>query len=202
MTYPNDDGLSDFGDEEPNGGDDAYDEEEDEDADDTCVPMFPTLLLEILNEQDDIEIDLDDVRTLATLIFETAGVTAGRVEIVVATDDVVHELNRQFLQHDYPTDVISFAMESQLETGYLEGTVVVSGPMAVSRAPEFGTSSETECMLYIAHGLLHLVGHDDADAEDRQIMRRREREVLLAVGYNLTGTDHDPDAHTDDILRN
>ncbi|MGL4943599.1 MAG: rRNA maturation RNase YbeY [Thermoguttaceae bacterium] len=163
---------------------------------------FPSLLLEVLDEQEDVELDLDDVRTLSLSILETAGVTAGRIEVVIATDEMVHELNRQFLQHDYPTDVISFAIEADLSAGYLEGSVIVSGEMARSRAPEFGTSPATECMLYIVHGLLHLVGFDDHDPEERYIMRRREREVLLTIGIDLTGTHYDQDAQAEEVLRN
>ena len=61
---------------------------------------------------------------------------AVQVSIAVVDDPTIHELNRRFLQHDYPTDVLSFVLEQQ--DGRLEGEVIVSTDTAVAQAGEYG----------------------------------------------------------------
>ena len=53
---------------------------------------------------------------------------------------------------------------------------------AIHEAPQYGWSAQEEMLLYVVHGMLHLVGEDDRTARQRAEMQRREREVLLALG--------------------
>ena len=86
---------------------------------------------------------------------------------IVLTDDAqLHELNREYLGVDAPTDVLSFpAAESDPETGtpYL-GDILISIPRAKQQAEAAGHSVEDEVQLLVVHGTLHLLGHDHAMA--------------------------------------
>ncbi len=91
----------------------------------------------------------------------------------------VHALNRDFLGHDYPTDVVSFPLEEgAVAERVVDGEVYVDLDTAAERAPEFGASFEDEATRYALHGLLHLMGHDDATDAERQAMRALEDRYL------------------------
>ncbi|EMI43838.1 rRNA maturation RNase YbeY [Rhodopirellula sp. SWK7] len=99
-----------------------------------------------------------------------------RIGVRVTDDATIHEINRDFLQHDYPTDVISFPYE--LQPPMVEGELVVSIDTAENEAADAGWSVAQELLLYVIHGTLHLVGFDDTDDESRKEMREAERKAL------------------------
>ena len=104
----------------------------------------------------------------------------GEIGIRVTTDASIHQINRDHLGHDYPTDVISFPYAANRP--HIEGELVVSVDTAAERANELGWSVDHELLLYVVHGTLHITGMDDHEPQDRLAMRRAEREVMLELG--------------------
>lgn len=106
---------------------------------------------------------------------------------IVLTDDAqLHELNREYLGVDAPTDVLSFpASESDPETGtpYL-GDILISIPRAKKQAEAAGHSVEDEVQLLVVHGTLHLLGHDHAGAEEKARMWKAQSEVMSGLGLS------------------
>jgi probable rRNA maturation factor len=106
---------------------------------------------------------------------------------IVLTDDAqLHELNREFLGVDAPTDVLSFpADEEDPETGapYL-GDILISIPRATQQAEAAGHSVEAETQLLVVHGTLHLLGHDHAEAEEKARMWKTQSEVMSTLGLS------------------
>jgi probable rRNA maturation factor len=106
---------------------------------------------------------------------------------IVLTDDAqLHELNREFLGMDAPTDVLSFpASESDPETGtpYL-GDILISIPRAAQQAQAAGHTVEAEVQLLVVHGTLHLMGYDHAEAEEKAPMWSAQAEVLSRLGLS------------------
>jgi len=101
------------------------------------------------------------------------------LSVVLADRATVHALNREWLGHDNPTDVVSFPLDEEAAAeGVIEGEVYVDLDTAAERAPEFGGAFEEEALRYVVHGLLHLVGHDDATDADRARMRALEDRYL------------------------
>ncbi len=145
--------------------------------------------VEIANEQSACAIDEPLICRAVSEILAGEGITVGQVSVAVVDDPTIHELNRRHLEHDYPTDVISFVLESR--EGYLDGEVVVSADTACTVATELGWPAENELLLYVVHGTLHLVGYDDQSESDREEMRNRERHYLARFG--LVPPWHDPD---------
>ena len=93
---------------------------------------------------------------------------------MAAVDDrTIHQLNRRYLDHDYPTDVLSFVLEEG--PGTVEGEIIVSGDTAAASAPGYGWPAQDELLLYVIHGMLHLVGYDDKSPADAARMRQAER---------------------------
>ena len=115
-------------------------------------------------------------------ILAEAGVTNGKFEIDVISDETIHAANAAWLEHDYPTDVLAFEMDRDEGVHKLEGNILVSAETAAARAPEFGWGTFEELMLYIIHGTLHLVGFDDHEGGDAAAMRQKENEALAVVG--------------------
>jgi len=142
-----------------------------------------SFLLEILDEQDELVIDLEKVRCLCERILDDNGITSGKMNVVLVDGDTIRQYNRDFLQHDYPTDTIAFPIE--VRRGYLEGEVLVCTEIAKDRAAEFGWTAEEELMLYIVHGLLHLTGFDDSTPELQTLMQEKEQYYLATLGIQV-----------------
>ncbi len=136
--------------------------------------------VEIANEQSACTIDESLIRRAVLEILSGEGVTGGQISVAVVDDPTIHEINRRHLEHDYPTDVISFVLEC--EDGLLDGEVIVSADMACSVAEDLGWPAGNELLLYVVHGTLHLVGYDDQSESDREQMRIRERHYLARFG--------------------
>ena len=142
----------------------------------------PTLLnIEIIVDEDvnyvANEQRLRDACTAATSLRDFH---QGEIGIRVTTDAAIHQINRDHLGHDYPTDVISFPYAANRP--HIEGELVVSVDTAAERANELGWSVDHELLLYVVHGTLHITGMDDHEPQDRLAMRRAEREVMLELG--------------------
>lgn len=113
-------------------------------------------------------------------VLAGGGVKRADVSLAIVDDSTIHELNRQYLNHDEPTDVLSFLFER--EGDRLEGEIVVSRDTAARSAPAYGWRVEDELLLYVIHGGLHLVGFDDTTPDAAAEMRRQEKHYLEPFG--------------------
>lgn len=138
------------------------------------------LKVEIADEQEAHVVAYDRLITAVKQILGDAGYTAGEVSIAIVDDEAMHKLNRQYLQHDYPTDVLSFVLEED-ETRLI-GQLIVSADYAAREAPTFGWTTDDELLLYTVHGALHLVGYDDLEPDLKAEMREQETAYLARFG--------------------
>jgi probable rRNA maturation factor len=143
------------------------------------------------------KIDADALHKLAIGVLKAEG-KPGPLElgVVVTTDDEVHALNKEYLGHDYQTDVISFGMESEGEfitpeerPAYL-GDIVISYERAAEQGPEYGHTAEQEVATLLVHGLLHLLGYDDTDEEARERMHARQDFLVRNSEFGMLNGDH------------
>jgi probable rRNA maturation factor len=104
--------------------------------------------------------------------------------ILQTDDDHLRTLNRDYLGHDAPTDVLSFpASELDPETGaFYLGDIAISIPRAAQQAQEAGHSLESEAQLLVVHGVLHLLGHDHAQVGEKDRMWAAQAEALNRLG--------------------
>ncbi len=142
--------------------------------------------IEIANETD-VPVSHDRLRAAATAVLVREGVTTACISLAVVGGGVIHAINRRFLDHDYPTDVISFRLNE--DRSRLEGEVVASMDAAAENARTLGGTIEDELLLYVVHGVLHLLGYDDLDPSPRATMRRRERDILASLGVQAADAD-------------
>jgi probable rRNA maturation factor len=136
--------------------------------------------VQIANEHADFSADEDRLRQAVVNVLTEAGLTRGVVSVAIVGDAAMHRLNAEFLAHDCPTDVLSFLLERSADA--LEGEIVVSADTARQVAQRLGWPAADELLLYVVHGALHLVGHDDLRDDQRQQMRRAERRHLAHFG--------------------
>ena len=104
---------------------------------------------------------------------------------IVLTDDVqLRSLNRDYLDIDAPTDVLSFPSDqTDPDTGsrYL-GDILVSIERAAAQSAAAGHTIEAEVQLLVVHGVLHLLGHDHAEPEEKARMWNAQAEILSSLG--------------------
>ena len=106
------------------------------------------------------------------------------LSIILTNDARLHELNLNYLGINAPTDVLSFpASETDPETGarYL-GDILISIPRAQTQAEAAGHPLEAEVQLLVVHGVLHLLGYDHAEPEEKAHMWKVQAEVLETLG--------------------
>ncbi len=110
--------------------------------------------------------------------------TRGDLSVVLTDDDQLRELNRDYLGIDAPTDVLSFpASETDPESGetYL-GDVLISVQRAAQQAEAAAHPLEAEVQLLVVHGVLHLLGHDHAEPEEKRRMWTAQAAILKSLG--------------------
>ena len=110
--------------------------------------------------------------------------TDSELSIILTNDTRLHELNLNYLGVDAPTDVLSFpASETDPETGarYI-GDILISIPRAQIQADAAGHPLEAEVQLLVVHGVLHLLGYDHAQAEEKAHMWNAQAEILEKLG--------------------
>ena len=102
----------------------------------------------------------------------------GDLTYIFCDDEKILEVNRQFLQHDYYTDIITFDYSTRRR---ISGDMFVSLDTVKSNAELFGRTCEEEFMRVIIHGVLHLCGINDKGEGEREIMERHENEALALL---------------------
>lgn len=139
-------------------------------------------MIPVVNRQRRVPVRAADVRRAVAATFAHEGAGEPDVGVVLVNDQVIHELNREHLDHDWPTDCITFDYGDDPAPDGLRGEVVASSETALREAVERGTSPRHELLLYVVHGVLHLLGWDDDTPARRDAMNARAAAILREVG--------------------
>lgn len=164
------------------------------------------MTLEINNSQDKIEVSQEIERLIEECISQTLKMEGAdipvEVSVLLVDDHQIHQLNRQYRGVDAPTDVLSFPM-LEFENGgedrnlkavlnaakhgdqaVVLGDIVLSLERAQQQAMEYGHSFFREVGYLVVHGMLHLLGYDHEQEEQRFEMRRKEESVMEMLGLS------------------
>src|SRR4051812_25916760 len=121
------------------------------------------------------------MREVARAVLDGEGVKDADISLAFVDNPTIHRLNQRYLQHDEPTDVLSFPL-SEPGAKKLAGELVVGVEVAKAEAEARGHDVQAELALYVIHGLLHLCGFDDHEPDAAVAMRQRERHYLQTLG--------------------
>lgn len=100
----------------------------------------------------------------------------GDISYIFCDNDYLLGVNKQFLQHDYYTDIITF---DYVDNNLVSGDIFISCEMVEENSKKFGVNLEDEFLRVISHGVLHLLGFNDSTEAERMIMRGKESECIL-----------------------
>src|SRR5207244_2167908 len=120
----------------------------------------------ILNQQSRHFVNEHQLIEAASTVLADSAFTSAAISLAIVDDETIHELNRRHLDHDWPTDVLSFVLDEH--NGHLEGEVIISADTAAAAAEELGCTTDSEQLLYVIHGMLHLVGYGDKSESETQ----------------------------------
>ncbi|MCR4288750.1 MAG: rRNA maturation RNase YbeY [Candidatus Scalindua sp.] len=106
-----------------------------------------------------------------------------KLSIAFVDNKEIKKLNNRYFNLNEVTDVIAFPLNNHKSA--LNGEIVVSVETAVDTAMKENIDVEAEIILYVVHGLLHLLGYRDGDRNDARIMHEKESNILKTLGYNV-----------------
>jgi probable rRNA maturation factor len=101
-------------------------------------------------------------------------IARAEISCAVVPDEEMRAINRQYLKHDYATDIITFPLEEQP----LEAELIISADTARRQARHYKVTLREECARLAIHGILHLSGYDDSSEQLRGKMKKREDQLL------------------------
>lgn len=107
------------------------------------------------------------------------------ISFMLTTNPVIHKINKEYRNVDRPTDVISFAYNETENIGPMEvvGDIIISIDKVKEQAKEYGHSDKREFFYLLTHGMLHILGYDHIEADERKKMREKEERYLSAYEY-------------------
>ena len=112
---------------------------------------------------------------LARWVLAEENCPSAQISVSFVDNTTIHLLNRRYLNHDYPTDVITFPLSADP----LEAEIVIGREYAQQPAQQAGWTIAEEIALYLVHGLLHLLDYDDHADDERERMHARQHELLM-----------------------
>ncbi|HHT9129349.1 MAG TPA: rRNA maturation RNase YbeY [Candidatus Brocadiaceae bacterium] len=138
--------------------------------------------LEITDLQKLQPINKDKIKKIIKSVLKVEKKDA-ELSVVFIDNKTIKQINNAFLGHNYATDVLSFAYNEPSFKNSIKGEIIVSVEMASKLSRRYGYEIEGEIVLYLVHGLLHLLGYDDKRKKDAKKMHQREGSLLSTLGY-------------------
>jgi probable rRNA maturation factor len=135
----------------------------------------------IASPQEIVTIDRGAMRAVVRMVLDGEGYPDADVSLAFVDNPTIHELNKRYLDHDEPTDVLSFPLSGP-GARRLQGELVIGAEVAQQQAQARGHDVQAELSLYVIHGLLHLCGYNDHAEADAARMREKERHYLSLLG--------------------
>jgi len=116
------------------------------------------------------------LKSFIASLFKKEGIKLEKIHYIFCSDDYLLEINRQHLQHDYYTDIITFGLSAPGQP--VNAEVYISIDRVRDNAHQFNTHLKEEIHRVIFHGALHLCGYKDKKAKDQELMRKMEDKYL------------------------
>ncbi|MBE6101310.1 MAG: rRNA maturation RNase YbeY [Selenomonas ruminantium] len=151
---------------------------------DVIISNYP----EELSFPDEIE---SYVKAAVEMVGKLYGVENGEVSVTLTNNAYIHTLNKEYRGIDRPTDVLSFALNESEEPEMVDGPevnvlgdLIISVERAEEQAADYGHSLRREVAFLTVHGMLHLLGYDHMEDEEREEMEAEQRFVMEKLGIS------------------
>ena len=147
------------------------------------------------NETKGSGLDTRRLKVVARDLLSELNESGSTLSIMLVGDTKIQELNREHRGKDKPTDVLSFPLYEpgeapQPQAERLLGDVVISVDTAKRQAAEYDAPLQNEIYRLLIHGILHVLGHDHMEPEERARMESEERRLAAAIGMPWPYEDH------------
>lgn len=126
--------------------------------------------------------DKKNIRTVLELLFKKEKKQLDSLQYVFCSDDFLLNINRQFLNHDTYTDIITFDLSMLKQQ--INGEIYISYPRVKENASIYQVNTQTELLRVIVHGALHLCGYKDKTKSQKLLMRKKEEQYLRIYQKN------------------
>jgi probable rRNA maturation factor len=137
------------------------------------------------NRQHRVPIRASRLARAVARALSALGRPGGTVDVAIVDDAEIRRMNTQYRGIGRRTDVLAFPLEAPDVAGQLLGQIVVSADTARRQARRLGVPLALELDLLVTHGTLHLVGYDDRDPIEADLMHRRERDIMASAPARL-----------------
>ncbi len=129
--------------------------------------------IDLFNNQKDLPIDKSRLRLLVREVLSFLEISPKELAIYFVEEKKISELHEQFFQDPTVTDCITFPIDEEFL-----GEIFVCPKVALTYAKKRGLDPQKEVLLYVIHGILHLIGYDDLDPKERRSMRKMEKSCM------------------------
>ncbi len=126
-------------------------------------------------ETDEFDVSGLNVEKNIEAVLSNENRTLGEINYIFCSDEYLLNINKQYLKHDYYTDVISFDYS---EDDIISGDIFISVDTVKDNAKEYDVEFEKELARVMVHGVLHFIGYKDKTDEDAKQMRQKENQYL------------------------
>lgn len=144
-------------------------------------------MFEIINDTDKEVCELEKLNNYIKYVVNELKLDRCEFNIIIIDNERIREINREYRKIDKETDVISFALEDNMDISYddfrLLGDIYISIDRCYEQAMEYGHSREREICFLATHGILHLLGYDHMESEDEEEMFSLQNKLL--DGYDI-----------------
>ncbi|MGN1358359.1 MAG: rRNA maturation RNase YbeY [Bacilli bacterium] len=144
-------------------------------------------MFEIINDTDKEVVEQEKLNNYIKYVVNELELEKCEFNIIIIDNERIREINREYRKIDKETDVISFALEDNMDISYddfrLLGDIYISIDRCYEQAMEYGHSREREICFLATHGILHLLGYDHMESEDEKEMFSLQNKLL--DGYDI-----------------
>lgn len=135
--------------------------------------------IELFNQTEaDLPLNKEDITSLVELVAVEESCHLSLLEVVYVDEEEIVRINREHLQRDYITDIITFRYDEDNSNKNIEGTLFCCAPRIYEQASELNEDVVQEFKRILVHGLLHLCGYDDSSPKEKKQMTDRENFYL------------------------
>ncbi len=132
--------------------------------------------IQIQNQQTIKKVNLKALKKYLSDILKASDIPSKKISVLICDNKFIKSLNKKYFKKNQATDVIAFPLADNIDPDYL-GEVVVSLEQALIVAKELNLKWRQELILYLIHGLLHLVGFSDLNSVDKKLMDSKQEQI-------------------------